>query len=373
MAWQAGERQRQAIESQLARDASLVADLLGRTAVTGPVALDREADRLGRILAVRVTFVDADGRVLGHSTQSVDEPAAPENHAPLPEIQMARDKGLGVARRYSATAGTDMLYVAVPAKHPQVAFVQLATPLTALGEELRTIRFLTVIALAAAVPAALLVAWLFSTRLSRSVLAIANAARRYARGDLTKTTYDYGGDELGSVARALDDSVQELGSRLIELSRDRARMQAILSGMVEGVLVVDRHGRLQLVNEAAQAMLKVDAEAIGHGYLEVIRHPDIAAQLAAALRGEEVDSRELSLTRDPGRTFIARAAPVSRSGGGGAVLVLHEITDLRRADQIRRRFVATVLHELRTPLTAIRGYVEALLDGRSDPEARKRF
>ena len=123
------------------------------------------------------------------------------------------------------------------------------------------------------------------------MLAIANVARRYSQGDFARTSYDYGTDELGSVARALDDSVQELASRVAELSRDRARMQAILSGMVEGVLVVDRQGRLQLVNEAAQAMLKVDTGAIGRGYLEVIRHPDIAAQLAAVLRGEEIDSR----------------------------------------------------------------------------------
>jgi two-component system phosphate regulon sensor histidine kinase PhoR len=245
-------------------------------------------------------------------------------------------------------------------------------PLTAVDEQLRSIRTLTLVALAAGVPAALVAAWFLSARLSRRVQAIAEVSRRYSSGDLTKTTYDYGSDELGTVARALDDSVQDLGSRLTELSRDRARMQAILSGMVEGVLVVDRQGRLQLVNEAAQAMLKVDAGALGHGYLEVIRHPDIVAQLAAALRGEEVDSRELSLTRDPGKTFVARAAPVA-AGGGGAVLVLHDITDLRRADQIRRDFVANVSHELRTPLTAIRGYVEALQDESADADTTRRF
>jgi two-component system phosphate regulon sensor histidine kinase PhoR len=372
MSWQAGERQRRAIESRLVTEAYLVADLLGQAAITLPEALDLEADRIGQIISGRVTFVAADGRVLGDSTQSAEALAALENHASRPEIQMAREKGLGVTRRYSTTVGTDLLYVAVRAKHPHVAFVRLAVPLTGVDEQLRAIRLLTLAGLAAAVPAALVVAWLFSARLSRRVLAIGNVARRYSQGDLTKTTYDYGTDELGSVARALDDSVQELGSRVAELSRDRARMQAILSGMVEGVLVVDRQGRLQLVNEAAQAMLKVDAGAIGRGYLEVIRHPDIAAQLAAALRGEEVDSRELSLTRDPGKTFVARAAPVALGGGGGAVLVLHDITDLRRADQIRRDFVANVSHELRTPLTAIRGYVEALQD-ESDAETTRRF
>jgi two-component system phosphate regulon sensor histidine kinase PhoR len=127
------------------------------------------------------------------------------------------------------------------------------------------------------------------------------------------------------------------------------------------------------VNRAAQDMLRVDASAAGRSYLEVIRHPDIAAQLTRALRGDDAGSQEVALSRDPGRTFIARAAPVSGSGGGGAVLVLHDITDLRRADQIRRDFVANVSHELRTPLTAIRGYVEALLDEPTDADSTNKF
>jgi two-component system phosphate regulon sensor histidine kinase PhoR len=120
-------------------------------------------------------------------------------------------------------------------------------------------------------------------------------------------------------------------------------------------------------------MLRVEPSAASRPYLEVIRHPDIAAQLTMALRGEELGSQEVALARDPGRTFVARAAPVSGTGGGGAVLVLHDITDLRRADQIRRDFVANVSHELRTPLTAIRGYVEALLDEPADADTTHRF
>jgi two-component system phosphate regulon sensor histidine kinase PhoR len=137
------------------------------------------------------------------------------------------------------------------------------------------------------------------------------------------------------------------------------------------VLVVDRQGRLQLVNRAAQVMLHVGSEAAGHHYLEVIRHPDITTQVAAALQGQQVDARELALGRDATRLFVARTAPVSSTGGGGAVVVLHDITDLRRADQMRRDFVANVSHELRTPLTAIRGYVEALRDDPDDASASR--
>jgi two-component system phosphate regulon sensor histidine kinase PhoR len=251
--------------------------------------------------------------------------------------------------------------------------VRLALPLTDVAGQLAAIRRAALTAMGVAIPLALAVSWILSAPLARRVQAIAAVAGRYSAGDLSRSTYDYGTDELGTVARALDASVQELGGRLEELSRDRARMGAILAGMVEGVLVVDRQGRLQLVNRAAQEMLRVDASASGRSYLEVIRHPDIAAQLTRALRGDDAGSQEVALTRDPGRTFIARAAPVSGTGGGGAVLVLHDITDLRRADQIRRDFVANVSHELRTPLTAIRGYVEALLDEPADADSTHKF
>jgi len=373
LSWQVRDRQRQTIEERITKDALLVAELLSGSNIRGVDALDREADRLGRYGEARVTFVAADGGVVGDSTQSGEALARLENHGTRPEILDARRDGRGVAQRFSTTIGTDMLYVAVPTSHPDVAFVRLALPLTEIADQLAQIRRLTIIALAASIPVALGLAWLLSSALSRRIDDIATVARRYSEGDLSHSTHDYGTDELGTVARILDSSVHELGKKLSELSRDRARMEATLSGMVEGVLVLDRAGRLQLVNHAARTMLKMDASAIGRPYLEVIRHPDIAAQLATALRGEEVEGCELSMARDPGRIFIARAAPVAVEGGGGAVLVLHDITDLRRADQIRRDFVANVSHELRTPLTAIRGYIEALLDEDPGAEQTRKF
>jgi two-component system phosphate regulon sensor histidine kinase PhoR len=372
MSWQVRSHQRAAIQQRITNDALVIAELLGQSNVSDATALDREADRLGRFTEARVTLVAADGHVVGDSTQNGEALAALENHGTRPEIIDAQRDGRGVALRHSATLGTDMLYVAVRAEHPSVAFVRLALPLTDIRDQLARIWWLALIALTVSVPLALVVAWLSSSPLSKRVQAIASVAKRYSEGDLSQPAYDYGPDELGQVARVLDGSVQELGRRLAELSRDRARMEAILSGMVEGVLVVDRYGKLQLVNAAAQAMLKVDSSKIGHAYVEVIRHPDIAAQLSTALHGEQVDSRELTMARDPGRTFIARAAPVV-DGSGGAVLVLHDISDLRRADQIRRDFVANVSHELRTPLTAIRGYVEALLDDPPGEEQARKF
>jgi two-component system phosphate regulon sensor histidine kinase PhoR len=226
--------------------------------------------------------------------------------------------------------------------------------------------------------AAGLLAWLSSRTLAARVSEIAAVAQRVSAGDLEPRVRDAQADEIGDLGRALDGAILGLRQRLTELNRDRARMEAILGGMAEGVLVVGTQGQVQMVNDAARRMLRLDDSAIGRRYVELIRHPDIAAQLERVLAGDKPGGVELSFGRDQSQMLIARAAPVHAASGGaagqtGGVLVLHDITDLRRADRIRRDFVANVSHELRTPLTAIRGYVEALLDAPPKPAETRKF
>ena len=168
----------------------------------------------------------------------------------------------------------------------------------------------------------------------------------------------------------------ELSRRLGELETDRARMSAILTGMVEGVLVVDGDGRLRLANDAARRMLNLENNLLGRHYVEAVRQPGVVGHLRAALKGEQRPPIEVPLDAATGaggpRIFRAQATPAI-APGGGAVLVLHDISDLRRVDRVRRDFVANVSHELRTPLTAVRGYVEALMDEPLPPEQRRKF
>jgi two-component system phosphate regulon sensor histidine kinase PhoR len=206
---------------------------------------------------------------------------------------------------------------------------------------------------------------------SRRLHALEERAAHYAKGGAGALTPDFGNDEIGAVARMLDALTLDVSTRLAGLEADRKRMAAILSGMIEGVLVVNQHGRLQLANDAARRMLRIDAAIEGRHYPEIVRHPAVAQQIAAALAGKPTASVELTGLRDPGVTLMARTAPVDVSPGRGAVVVLHDISDLRRTDRIRRDFVANVSHELRTPLTAIRGYVEAL--GDATPDESRRF
>jgi len=368
------------IESTLVAQARLAAELLAGAPLTTVAELDAEADRLGALMNARVTFVDKDGRVVGDSSEPLEALATLENHAQRPEVADARKSGLGRARRYSATVKIDMLYVAVPVTHPAMAFVRFAVPLTDVRQQLQAILTATLTALALALASGAGIAWWLSRRIGTRVRRIAEIADRYRRGDLTPPRLGYGDDELGTVARALDQSVQDVGRRLQEQARDRSRMEAILTGMVEGVIVVDPQGRLQLINRAAQQMLHLADPAIGRPYLETIRLPAIAELVAATVGGDAPAPVEFSPPRDDARTIIARAAPAGKeavsSGLGdvvGVVLVLHDITDLRRADQIRRDFVANVSHELRTPLTAIRGYAEALSEGDASADEQRRF
>jgi len=364
------------IEATLRDQVRLAAELIARSRpadVPEVAELDDEADRLGQLTAARVTFIAADGRVVGDSSEPLAALATMENHALRPEVIDAREKGIGRAQRYSATLQIDMLYIAVPVAHPAMAYVRMALPLTDVRQQLRPILTATLVALSFALVGAGAIAWMFSARIGRRVRLIARLAERYQQGDLTPPPLGFGDDELGTVARALNDSVQEVGRRLAEQARDRARMEALLAGMVEGVIVVDSQGRLQLVNRAAQHMLRLESVTIGRPYVETIRLPAIAELVAAVLSGRAANPVQLSPPRDPSRTIMATAAPAAGTTAYGVVLVLHDITELRRVDQIRRDFVANVSHELRTPLTAIRGYVEALSEDDTSSEDRGRF
>jgi two-component system phosphate regulon sensor histidine kinase PhoR len=359
------------VDQGLLNQARLASALLSHQPVLADP--DQEADEVGRLIHGRVTFIDADGRVLGDSDVEMAAIGGIENHAAREEIVEARESGEGLATRSSQTTGVDTRYAAVPVRSGSVAFVRVALPLTAIDARLGSVRRLSMIGLAVGLAAATALIGLSSIVVNRRLRAVAETAERYKAGDFNRPARDHGADEIGIVANVLDDTARQLGAQLADMARERAHMDAILTGMVEGVVLVNGAGRLVLTNPAVRSMLRLPEPADDRHYLEVVRHPDIAAQLAAALGGLAPPPVEVQLDRDLRRFFVAHVVPVARVRGGGAVLVLHDITALRHADQVRRDFVANVSHELRTPLTAIRGSVEALLDTPPTPEESTKF
>lgn len=221
-----------------------------------------------------------------------------------------------------------------------------------------------------------LLAWVVTAALDaqyqRRMRVIVQMARRYALGDLWRPGEDFGTDELGQAARALDSAALQLGERFDAISKDRARMEAVLGGMAEGVVAVDPDGCVRLVNEAAHRLLGCTPEAIGRHVAAALPAGALVTAITHVLAGSDPAALEFVTGADGPRVIEAHVAPVI-TGGRGAVAVLHDITELRRADQVRRDFVANVSHELRTPLTSITGYVEALQDGVADDASRQRF
>jgi two-component system phosphate regulon sensor histidine kinase PhoR len=359
------------IEKGLMSEARLGAELLAHH---GPlVDPDAEADALGRAVGARVTLIATDGRVLGDSEVAAADLPGLENHATRDEVVQAGRTGEGTGLRLSHTTTVDTLYVAVAVRDSPVAFMRIALPLAIIEERIGEVRRLALVGLLAGLIFALAVTWTTSVLLNRRIRSVAAAAARYRAGDFSKPARDRGRDEISVVANALDETSRAMGAKLLELAQDRAHTDAILNGMAEGVLLVNASGRLVQTNPAGRAMLRLPDSAAQTHYLELVRQPDIAALLAKALGGERPKPVEGEL--DPGsrRIFVADAVPVDAVRGGGAVLVLRDISDLRRADQVRRDFVANVSHELRTPLTAIRGYVEALQDGSVSPPQASEF
>ena len=359
------------IEGSMLRQVRLAAELLSdRGTLADP---DAEAAVISRLIESRVTFISADGVVIGDSEVDTAALGTVDNHLMREEVQEALKTGTGAAVRQSRTTGEDTMYAAATVRNGPVAFVRAGLPLTSVQEHLASARRLAWGGLATGLGAALLLTWATSTLLSRRVQAIAALSARYREGDFTRPTTDFGNDEIGTVARVLDETARQLGGRLTEVARERAHMDAVLQGMVEGAVLVNRQGKLVISNPAVRAMLRLPENAEGRHFLEVVRHPEVAAQLSNALTGARPAPAEVQLDSQSRRSFIARAVPVDANRDGGAVLVLHDVTELRQADLVRRDFVANVSHELRTPLTAIRGYVEALMDAPGDPVLADKF
>lgn len=359
------------VEDALLRQVRLAAELLAdRGALSDP---DGEADIVSKLVGARVTFIDGDGRVLGDSEVTPTGLGAVDNHLAREEVQEALRDGTGVAIRRSVTTGDETMYAAASVRRGAVRFVRIGMPLTGVAERISATRRVAWMGLGVGLLAALLVTWATSVWLSRRVRAIATIARQYRHGDFSRPAIDFGRDEIGAVARVLDETARDLGRRLEDVARERAHMDAILQGMVEGALLANAQGRLVLSNPAMRTMLRLTDDPQGRHYLEVVRHPDISAQLTAALTGVTPAPAEVRLDHDSRRSYITRVVPVEAARGGGAVLVLHDVTELRQADQVRRDFVANVSHELRTPLTAIRGYVEALTDSEVSADQHRKF
>jgi two-component system phosphate regulon sensor histidine kinase PhoR len=328
----------------------------------------------------RVTVIAPDGRVLADSAVSDSNLATVENHQTRPEIQQAIATGRGMDLHTSHTTGERTLYLAVglsgaTQKNPSV-FLRLGLPMTSFDREVAKLHRNLAIAFGIAFLIAVALSVWLAHSITKPLSAIAIAAQHLAKGDLEIRIRTGSRDEVGLLADALNHMTDQLKTKINELSEDRSQLLAMLTSMVEGVMVLDRRGRVLQVNPALERMFDVTrAEARGHHCSDVFRHPQLDRLVSTVLATRMNEEDEILLHPSGRRLHIEASATESdRENEASAVLVFHDMTELRRLEIIRKDFVANVSHELRTPLTSIKGYVEALLDGaKDDPEASTQF
>jgi two-component system phosphate regulon sensor histidine kinase PhoR len=211
--------------------------------------------------------------------------------------------------------------------------------------------------------------------MSRIVRDLTTAAQRMTHGDLEVRTGLHGGDELAELGHALDQLAGSLRGTLRELRSERDLQGRILEGMQEGVLVLDKNGRVVMMNPSLRAMLLLGTDAKGKLLLEVVRHADLHELVDRARAGRTVALGEIDLPGIKPRRLLVHATGFAGEAGG-LLAVFVDVTDLRRLESLRRDFVANVSHELRTPVTAVRSAAETLRESAladPDPAVPARF
>jgi two-component system phosphate regulon sensor histidine kinase PhoR len=364
-------------ENRSIADLEAQAYLVDRLLVRAGPDADLRADlaALSARAGTRITLIAEDGKVLGDSHES---PEIMESHESRPEILRARDEGIGWATRYSRTLGERMVYVAIRATGPgDVAIVRAALPEIALANALRD--FHRRMAFGAVLIGALagLVTLAAARRISRPLEDIRNAAGRFASGDLSFRIPTTGSEETAGLAQAMNDMAAQLGDRIHTVLNQRNEQEAVLSSMVEGVLAVDSKERVLTMNHAAGNLLAIaPPEALGRTLQEITRNSEIHDFARRALRADGPTEQDLTFHAGDARSIQAHGAPIHDADGHrlGVVIVLNDVTRLRRLESIRQDFVANVSHELKTPITSIKGFVETLRDGAmNDAEDASRF
>jgi signal transduction histidine kinase len=319
--------------------------------------------RIGSAGRVRLTLIDRSGRVLADSDVPDAEVAHVENHATRPEVAAALAGGVGTATRRSATTRSEFMYVAVPGGP---GIVRMAMPLDQVDSAVGTAQRSVLLAALLSLMLGGVLAWLAARSITRPLTETAEAARTIAAGG-TPSFPRSGIPDMDAMVAALREMHEELDARFNALQRKQAETEALVNAMVEGVLSSDARGQVVTANPAARRLLGYAADRPLPA-LQVLFHQKAArAAVEASLHGETVQDREVLLDE---RTCLLSARPLPE---GGAVLVLHDLTDLRRLETIRRDFVANVSHELKTPLTSISGYAETLLADHPGEETTQRF
>jgi two-component system phosphate regulon sensor histidine kinase PhoR len=313
----------------------------------------------GRNLELRITVIDPAGRVLADSEM---DPATLDNHRDRPEVGQALAGKSGRSIRYSTTLWQDLLYVALPveAGGKIIGALRLSTPLTHITDLLKTLRIRELQLTLLVFVISLLLAALISHLLSTPIRELSKAARRVASGDLSVRVPPKSDDEMRDLTESFNEMTQRLEHSFAELSGRNEELESIISSMTEALLVLDEEGRVRLFNAGAQKIMPAE-KIINRYYWELLRSTRLNTLIEES--SERSISGEVELAD---KSFLCIITPLASRKA--KVVLLHDITESKQIERVKKDLVVNVSHELRTPLTAIKGFTETLLD-EADPKS----
>jgi two-component system phosphate regulon sensor histidine kinase PhoR len=365
------------LESQLLADARLLSDS------AGPLLARRESDEVldslakhwSQLLEARVTIIGPEGIVLGESHA---DRANMDNHLNRPEVQQALLSGQGNTTRFSRTEGYDMMYAAHAAfgddRQQVIGFVRVALP---LGEIQSNVGQLRQNILAAGVVTALLaglMALVIAERTARPVRELTMAAERMSEGDLSSRLVPSTSDEIGQLTQAFNHMADELRIQMTTLAEERSRLEAVLDHMADGVLITDERGHVELINAATSRILGAsETESLGRTFAQVVPHHQL---IDLWKRGRDTGEEQVETVEISHHDLFLQAVvtPFRETDPKGYLVILQDLTRIRRLETVRRDFISNISHELRTPLAGLKALVDTLRGGAiKDPPAAKRF
>ncbi|WP_193771056.1 HAMP domain-containing sensor histidine kinase [Candidatus Magnetaquicoccus inordinatus] len=334
-------------------------------APVAPATYQEMAGQLGTIMAMRVTFIDGDGWVVGDSSVAADQLQTIENHHKRPEVAEALLHGVGSAIRTSTTVNTDLYYLAYAIdRGGQRMIIRLARSLHDLQEEIASLRRLVIYSVLFATLLAALLSRLAARLFTRPLRALVKQAKSIAGQQSNSRLVTDSQDEVGGLASSFNLLLNQLEEVMASVSLERDRLKIILEGILDGVIAVDLRGQIILVNHAVMEIFALSSSPVSRNLSELIPEEQLLGLLPPSQGA--VCRREIVLAGRDMRQILLTSS--CTANGQGCILLLRDITEKNRLQQVQREFIASASHELRTPISIIRLNAETLMDGNNEPE-----
>ncbi len=362
------------LQEKLTAEAKLVGDAVEVVPAWDATGgrFDGLAQHYADLLDARVTFIDADGEVLGDSHAEWKQM---DNHLLRPEVQEALDEGQGISTRLSRTVGYEMMYAAVSVRSGEEVrgFARVALPVSWVEAQVARLRRVILFVAFLLVLGAAILAVFIAERIARPVRRLTEVVHRTADGDLSARLLPTTQDEIGELTRSFNQMAIQLRKTINSLTEQQNQLSAVLDNMADGVLITDTQGIVQLINPAAASLLGANRrQSLGRSFAQVARDHRIIDLWRRCYREGEEQVEPIEMDRRD--AFLQVIATPLREDERACLIILQDLTRLRRLEAVRRDFISNISHELRTPMAALKALVDTLRDGAlEDPPAAQRF